>query len=186
MAKIITRRDNELIGETELKRERMTIGRHPYNDIVLEHRGVSGEHATISSKGGAAVLEDLGSTNGTFVNGARIVRHQLADGDRIVIATFHLDYSAPPPMPAAASTIEVQNGANAGKRLVLSKPLTTLGSPGKLVVVISRQPGGDYIAKVEGEATALINGAPIAAEPRLLKDGDTLELTGTAMRYVAG
>ena len=67
----------------------------------------------------------------------------------------------------------------------LVKPITTLGSPGVLVVVISRQLDGYYMARVQGDVVALLNGQPVGTAPILLRDGDLLELTGTRMRFSA-
>jgi hypothetical protein len=180
VAKLIISRDARLIGEVELGDGRMTIGRHPASDIVLAHQAVSGRHAAITNSNGAPMLEDLGSSNGTFVNGQRVASTPLADRDRVTVATFQLEYVA---TPAPAGSIEVMNGASAGKLLSLVKPLTTLGSPGVVVVVISRQAGGYYIAQVQGNAVARVNDEAISRTPRLLCDGDLLELTGTRMRF---
>ena len=198
MAKIIISQDAQVVQEVELCKERTTIGRHPQNDVVIEHLAVSGRHAAITMVRDDAILEDLGSTNGTFVNGQRIARHQLSDRDRVNVGTFRIDYlagtraaapAAPVLAPAAAASplplgsIEVLNGANAGKKLALAKPLTTLGSPGVLVVVIQRQVAGYVISHIEGTVSGTVNGEPIVKQPRPLCDGDALELTGTAMRF---
>lgn len=190
MAKMIISRDAQLVQEVELGHGRLAIGRHPHNDIVFAHQAVSGHHAAISSIAGEATLEDLGSSNGTFVNGQRVARAVLSDRDRVTIAAFELEYvedtPAPaPPLPEVAGSIEVMNGASAGKTMSLRKPLTTLGSPGVLVVVISRETAGYYISQVQGGATGRLNDAAIDRIPRLLRDGDILELTGTRMRFAA-
>lgn len=110
----------------------------------------------------------------------------MADHDRIGIATFALEYVAGQPVPTVlAGSIEVLNGASAGRRMAMTKPLTTLGSPGVLVVMISRHADGYFVAQVQGEADAQLNGEPIGRTPRLLHDGDLLELTGTRMRFAA-
>lgn len=183
MAKLIISRDAQIVQEVELGAGRMTIGRHPHNDIVIADPAVSGHHAAITSGGGAATLEDLGSSNGTFVNSERITQAGLADRDLVRIARFQIEYVAGTPPPQGS--IEVISGASAGKRISLLKPLTTLGSPGVLVVVISRQADGYHMAQVQGEAVARLNGEPVGRTPRLLRDGDTLELTGTRMRFAA-
>jgi hypothetical protein len=67
--------------------------------------------------------------------------------------------------------------------MALAKPLTTLGSPGVLVVAISRQPDGYYIAQVQGNGEGRVNDEAIGRSARLLRDGDLLELTGTRMRF---
>jgi hypothetical protein len=187
VAKVIISRDAQLEQEVEFGAGRLTIGRHPHNDIVIAHQAVSGRHASISCVDGEAVLEDLGSSNGTFVNGQRITRAVLSDRDSFTIASFHVEYVDAPPAPAPelVGSLEVINGASAGKHLPLLKPLTTLGSPGELVAVISRQADGYYIAQVQGRAVGQLNGEPLARVPCLLRDGDIVELTGTRLRFSA-
>jgi FHA domain len=69
--------------DVPLKRERMTIGRRADNDICLPNLAVSGEHAAVVTILADSFLEDLGSTNGTLVNGAPISKHFLRDSDQI-------------------------------------------------------------------------------------------------------
>lgn len=183
MAKLIISRDARVLQEVELGAGRMTIGRHPHNDIVIADAAVSGRHAAITGHGAGATLEDLGSSNGTFVNSARITQAALADRDLIRIARFQIEFVAGTAPPQGS--IEVLNGASAGKRISLHKALTTLGSPGLLVVVISRGADAYYMAQVQGEAVARLNDQPVDRTPRLLRDGDLLELTGTQMRFSA-
>lgn len=67
-----------------LDKEAVSVGRDPGNDIVINHPQVSRQHARLVRRGGVIVLEDLGSTNGTFVNGMRLTApHTLASGDTI-------------------------------------------------------------------------------------------------------
>jgi hypothetical protein len=194
VAKIIISRDAKVLQEVQLDGERTTIGRHPQNNLVLEHAAVSGRHATIALVGDGAVLEDLESTNGTFLNGRRVARADVKDKDKITVAKFTLEFvagpSAPPPAPRPGTLappklgmIEVKNGANAGKTLNLVKPVTTLGSPGVLVVIISRRADGYAIAQVEGDGVALVNKEALSTTPRLLASGDMIELTGTEMLF---
>jgi pSer/pThr/pTyr-binding forkhead associated (FHA) protein len=190
MAKFIITRAGQPPREVAIAHERVTIGRHPYNDIVLAHSAVSGEHAVVSLLGGAAVLDDLRSTNGTFVNGQRIERQLLADGDQVAVAKFTLQFVAtPPPAPAPTpaaprvATVEVLNGANLGRKLTLAKAVTTLGSPGVLVVVIAREGDGFVLRHVDGASIPLLNGQPLAGGTSPLADGDMLELTGTRMVF---
>ncbi len=78
--------------DVPLKRERMTIGRRADNDICLPNLAVSGEHAAVVTILADSFLEDLGSTNGTLVNGVPIAKHFLKEGDQIDIGRHILVY----------------------------------------------------------------------------------------------
>src|SRR6476469_4768023 len=147
------------VSEVELVKERVTIGRKPHNDIVLDHRAVSSAHATLTVMLDDVILEDLGSTNGTFINGQKVYRHKLAEGDKIAIATFELRFVASPMKAMPTGRIEVMNGAHIGKTLALKKPLTTIGKPGAAVVAITYAGGSYSASKIEGEVGPLINNA---------------------------
>lgn len=85
MAKLIMSLDNAVIREVPLDKERFTIGRKPHNDIQIDNLAVSGEHALIVTILNDSFLEDLGSTNGTLVNGEPVIETQLSDGDLISV-----------------------------------------------------------------------------------------------------
>ena len=72
MAKLHFLLDGNPMGEFELDKERITIGRRPSNQIHIDNLAVSGEHAVIVTIGNDSFLEDLNSTNGTMVNGKAI------------------------------------------------------------------------------------------------------------------
>lgn len=184
MAKIIITSEGKLVQELELVKERVTIGRKAYNDIVIDHRAVSGQHATVTLMLEDAILEDLGSTNGTFCNGEKVYRQKIGDGDKISIAVFELTYVASPPKIAATGKIEVMNGAHTGKRLALNKPLTTIGKPGSAVVAITYAGGTYRAAKIDGETGPSINGKLLEEESRRLAHGDVLDLAGTRMTFL--
>lgn len=97
--------------------------------------------------------------------------------------------SAPAPAAPAASAqanlahVQVLNGPSAGKELVLSKALTTLGKPGVQVAVITRRPQGYFITHVEGLNHPVINGESVGAQAHALKDHDVIELAGVKMEF---
>ena len=69
----------------------LIIGRAPENDVFIEDQNVSKRHArVVISPEGAVLVEDMGSTNGTYVNGEKITRRALRDGDNILIPTNYL------------------------------------------------------------------------------------------------
>ena len=79
--------------------------------------------------------------------------------------------------------IQLLSGANAGKELELTKPLTTLGKPGVQVAVLTRRPQGYFITHVEGAARPNVNGQQIGPAPHALKDHDVIELAGVKMEF---
>jgi len=81
MAKLILSLDGMVIREYPLTKERTTLGRKPHNDIVIDNLAISGEHAMIMTILNDSFLEDLGSTNGTLVNGQPIKKHFLQNSD---------------------------------------------------------------------------------------------------------
>lgn len=81
MPKLILSIDGVVIKEVELTQERTTLGRRPRNDIVIDHLTISGDHAVLHWLDGSVELQDLGSTNGSFINGKRVQRQRLVSGD---------------------------------------------------------------------------------------------------------
>jgi pSer/pThr/pTyr-binding forkhead associated (FHA) protein len=94
MAKLILSLDGTVLKEVPLDKERLTIGRRPSNDLQIENLAVSGEHALIVTILNDSFLEDLGSTNGTLVNGVPIKKHILQHNDVVEIGKYKLKYVA--------------------------------------------------------------------------------------------
>ncbi len=92
MAKLVLSMNGVMQGEYELNQERLTIGRKPDNDIPIDNLAVSGKHALVISILDDSFLEDLGSTNGSYVNGKKVKKHALKDGDVIAIGKHELKY----------------------------------------------------------------------------------------------
>ena len=266
MAKLILSMDGLVLKEIQLTKERTTIGRKPHNDIQIDNLAVSGEHAVIVTILADSFLEDLGSTNGTFVNGKTVKKHFLQNNDVIELGKYKLKYISevlpgaakaadfektmilrpganrrppepqaaagaapahaapapavappaaagiarphsdtqigmpPPAAPAAAAApapapapapaaparramLQLLSGANAGKDLELTKPLTTLGRPGVQVAVITRRPQGFFITHVEGANRPTVNGKAIELQAHALNDHDIIELAGVKVEF---
>ncbi|MEM7027443.1 MAG: FHA domain-containing protein [Pseudomonadota bacterium] len=92
MAKLVLSMNGVVQGEYELNQERLTIGRKPDNDIQIDNLSVSGKHALIITILDDSFMEDLGSTNGSYVNGKLVKKHALKDGDVIAIGKHELKY----------------------------------------------------------------------------------------------
>jgi predicted component of type VI protein secretion system len=110
MPKLVVSIDDVVVKEVLLSKDRSTIGRRPHNDIVVDNLAASGEHAALHLSGGHATLEDLGSTNGTYVNGQAIKKQALAHNDVIEIGKYKIRYleggddmAAPAPLTESAA-----------------------------------------------------------------------------------
>lgn len=94
MAYLRVLKGDTLLEQRELTAERTTIGRTADNDIVLNGRGISRHHATIEREDGHFVLVDNDSANGSYLNGQRIRRHQLAFWDEVQVFDYVLKFMA--------------------------------------------------------------------------------------------
>jgi FHA domain len=207
MGKLIVSLDNVVVKEAPLLKDRVTVGRRPYNDVVIDNLAVSGEHAVLHSVGGDVFIEDLNSTNGTYINGKAVKKQLLAHNDLIEIGKYRIRYmaespdyertmilrpsgahAATPPSPPAApqlpASLKVLNGGAAGREVVLNKAVTTVGKPGTQVASIAKRPAGYVLAHVEGPVRPRVNGQDVADGVTPLKNGDLIELAGTRMQFI--
>ena len=106
MAKMILSVDGQVLKEFTLSKERTLIGRKPHNDIQIDNLAVSGEHAAIITILNDSFIEDLGSTNGTMVNGKPIKKHFLQNNDVVEIGKHKLKYFNDAPTAATAADFE--------------------------------------------------------------------------------
>jgi predicted component of type VI protein secretion system len=244
MGKLVVSLDGVVIKEVQITKDKTTLGRRPYNDIVIDNLAVSGEHAVLQMVSSDVFIEDLNSTNGTYINGKAIKKQLLTHNDTVEIGKYKIKYlveegadyektmimrpgsmatassaaalssaafaahtqsaelshatsgvmaaggapsssgwaSAAPMQPAS---IKVLNGAAAGREVVLTKVVTTVGKPGVQVASITKRPNGYAFAHVEGVNRPSINGAPVVGDSVPLRNGDVIELAGTQMQFIS-
>jgi pSer/pThr/pTyr-binding forkhead associated (FHA) protein len=96
MPKITVMMDGTVHSEVALTKERTTIGRRPYNDVVIENLTVSGEHAVLVMNGDQVTVEDLHSTNGTYIDGKAVKKQVLRHGDVMDMGKYKVKFEAPP------------------------------------------------------------------------------------------
>lgn len=238
MTKVTISQDLKIKSEFEITSNTTTIGRHDNNDICIDNLSISGHHAQILKVDDKYYIEDLNSSNGTYVNGNLIKKHQLSNGNEIRIGKYELKFQSDAvattparvesefektmiirpdsigmPESAGDSSIDKQmnaiaaklateqrqekpslnkaslqllSGANAGKKLPLTKVLTTLGKPGVQVAAITRRPTGYYILHVEGGANSghpTINGDVVGSKASPLNNNDIIEVAGIKMEF---
>ena len=106
MAKLILSMDGLVLKDIPLTKERMTIGRKAHNDVQIDNLAISGEHAVLVTILNDSFLEDLNSTNGTYVNGQSIKKHFLQNGDVIELGKYRLKYVNEVPQQAAPADFE--------------------------------------------------------------------------------
>ena len=167
MAKLILSLDGIVLKEQELTKERTTIGRKPHNDIQIDNLAVSGEHAVIVTILNDSFLEDMGSTNGTVVNGTSVKKHFLQNSDVIEIGKYKLKY-----INEVASTT---TAADFEKTMVLRSPMARVRSGPK---TLSDTNLGGHPARTHGvgTVTSLNRVSAVTASPVQ----PPLHATGTA------
>lgn len=94
MAKLLLNLQGQTLAEFPIEKDRITLGRRPDNDIHIDNLAVSGHHAEVVRLFGQCFVEDLDSTNGTFVNGQRVSKQMLKDGDVVLIGKHELRFCA--------------------------------------------------------------------------------------------
>jgi pSer/pThr/pTyr-binding forkhead associated (FHA) protein len=92
MARLVLSLDNQVLAEYNMNKERYTIGRLPDNDIRIDNSAVSGHHSLIINILNDSFLEDLNSTNGTYVNGKLIKKHAMQHGDVVTVGHHQLRF----------------------------------------------------------------------------------------------
>lgn len=181
MPSLVISIDGTVIKEVALTKQRTTLGRRPYNDIVISNPAVSGEHALLHCVDGQVSVEDLQSTNGTYVNRQRVTCQPLQHGDLLHVGQYELRLQLAPRECAACLRID----GDAAREVGLTKSVTTLGKPGQAVAAVTRQTEGYTLALSFGADGSLrLNGQALGAGPQPLRHGDLIELAGTRLRFM--
>lgn len=213
MPKVIVSIDGVVIKEVTLAKDHTSLGRRPYNDIVIDNLAVSGEHAVLHLIGTDVYLEDLNSTNGTYVNARAIKKQALEHNDLIEVGKFKLRYvvgsaasdtglAKTPLLPPDSMTIPLMSVPTALAPLsglvgaAVIRVLSGAGAgqelPLQKVVTTIGKPGVAVAAitrRIRGyvvtpiDAGTLLNGEPLGADAVSLQDGDVLELGGMRMQF---
>ncbi|WP_397535974.1 FHA domain-containing protein [Roseateles sp.] len=92
MGKLVVSLDGVVIKDVQITKDKTTLGRRPYNDIVIDNLAVSGEHAVLQMVGADVFIEDLNSTNGTYINGKAIKKQLLSNNDVVEVGKYKIKY----------------------------------------------------------------------------------------------
>jgi pSer/pThr/pTyr-binding forkhead associated (FHA) protein len=172
----------------------LTIGRAPDNAVIIDNPAVSGHHARVFSESGAVILEDLNSTNGTFVNGQHMTRRVLRGGDVLQVGKHQLmfEHTQEWAAPRRVGVLQVIAGLAEQAEYDLEAHTTLIGKSGDSLVrlqgwfkpavalAIARSNDG-YVATLMGGRTT-INNKPLEKR-QALQDGDVLNVNGLVLEF---
>jgi hypothetical protein len=189
MAKLIMTLDGAVLKEYSIDKDSISIGRKHGNDIQLNDLTVSGRHSLITVMGDNTYVDDLGSTNGTLLNGARVAKSLLKHGDLIQVGNYQFTYfedeqeeyeptmflraeiedtqiiQTNPPKTGdikgePLAAVKILNGPLKGKVLELRKPFNTLGFNGIKMAMIARTINGYTISTIQSNKLRRANDTP--------------------------
>ena len=167
MPKMIVSIDGVVIKEVQLTKDRTTLGRRPYNDIVIDNLAVSGEHAVLQMVGSEVFLEDLNSTNGTYINGKAVKKQQLQNNDTVEIGKYKIKFANELAGPQFDKTMVVKGGM--------------MPAPGAASRPSAAMPLGDA---PQSAAIKVLSGAAAGREVALIKVVTTIGKPGVAVASI--
>jgi FHA domain len=170
MGKLVVSLDGVVIKEVQITKDKTTLGRRPYNDIVIDNLAVSGEHAVLQMVGADVFIEDLNSTNGTYINGKAVKKQLLAHNDTVEIGKYKIKYI-------------VDDGVDYEKTMVL-KPGSVAGQPGAAPGMGSASGFGSLGASNQPGVIKVLNGAAAGREVQLSKVVTTVGKPGVQVASI--
>jgi len=176
MPKMIVSIDGVVIKEVQLTKDRTTLGRRPYNDVVIDNLAISGEHAVFQMTGHDVFIEDLNSTNGTYVNGKAAKKQQLANGDTVEVGKYKIKFVAEVVGDGFEKTMMVK-AASAATSPAVGHPATMASAPPRPTPAMASGATGQASIKV-------LSGAASGREVPLTKVVTTIGKPGVAVAAI--
>jgi pSer/pThr/pTyr-binding forkhead associated (FHA) protein len=173
MPKMIVSIDGVVIKEVQLTKDRTSLGRRPYNDIVIDNLAVSGEHAVLQMTGNEVYLEDLNSTNGTYINGKAVKKQLLQNNDTVEIGKYKIKY------------INEVPGATFDKTVIMKPGMVPppVARPEGVAAGAPAAAAGAELSGVNG-AIKVLSGAAAGREVPLVKVVTTIGKPGVAVAAI--
>jgi len=163
--------DGVVIKEVQLVKDRTTLGRRPYNDIVIDNLAVSGEHAVLLMTGNEVYLEDLNSTNGSYVNGKAVKKQLLQNADTVEIGKYKIKY------------LNETSGASFDKTMIFKPGSAGVSAPVAQQASVVSAPAPLTAAQIHGSIKVL-SGAAAGREVPLVKVVTTIGKPGVAVASI--
>lgn len=191
MTELVVMLDKQIIKRLAVKGTSVTIGRHSKSDITLPDRTISTQHARITIVREDCFLEDLQSTNGTYVNYQLIDRHLLADGDAIGLGKYQIIFRTKDALESQLKRLSIHpklmedqyqawlrviDGRKAGYIVPLDTKRLVLGNNEQGKVIIERDAQGSYIMQELGTGHS-------ARTSRVLIAGDELQVEDVSFQF---
>ncbi len=177
MPKMIVSIDGVVIKEVQLIKDRTTLGRRPYNDIVIDNLAVSGEHAVLQMTGNEVYLEDLNSTNGTYVNGKAAKKQLLQNADVIEVGKYKIKFVNEAAEQGFEKTMMVKPGMLAG---MAAAPVVAPVAPPSAYVAAVPEP----VVAASRASIKVLSGAASGREVPLTKVVTTVGKPGVAVAAI--
>jgi hypothetical protein len=184
MAKLVVSLDGVVIKEVQLTKDKTTLGRRPYNDIVIDNLAVSGEHAVLQMVGADVFIEDLNSTNGTYINGKAIKKQLLSNNDTVEIGKYKIKYLTED-APDYEKTMVMKPGATPTAPLGTGPVSPLAGGAASGFGGLGASSGfGGLAAAVPSASIKVLNGAAAGREVSLTKVVTTVGKPGVQVASI--
>ena len=169
MGKLVVSLDGVVIKEVQITKDKTTLGRRPYNDIVIDNLAVSGEHAVLQMAGADVFIEDLNSTNGTYINGKAVKKQLLSHNDTVEIGKYKIKFM-------------VEDGTDYEKTMILKPGTRPPGQPHTSAFGASGF--GSLGASTVSASIRVLNGAAAGREVGLTKVVTTVGKPGVQVASI--
>jgi pSer/pThr/pTyr-binding forkhead associated (FHA) protein len=170
MGKLVVSLDGVVIKEVQITKDKTTLGRRPYNDIVIDNLAVSGEHAVLQMVGADVFIEDLNSTNGTYINGKAVKKQLLSHNDTVEIGKYKIKFM-------------VEDGTDYEKTMIM-KPGARAPAPGAQPSGFGGSGFGSLGASTTPASIRVLNGAAAGREVALTKVVTTVGKPGVQVASI--
>jgi FHA domain len=172
MGKLVVSLDGVVIKEVQITKDKTTLGRRPYNDIVIDNLAVSGEHAVLQMVGADVFIEDLNSTNGTYINGKAVKKQLLSHNDTVEIGKYKIKFI-------------VDDGTDYEKTMIMKPGARPPAAPGQPQNTGFGSSGfGSLGATTMPAAIRVLNGAAAGREVALTKVVTTVGKPGVQVASI--
>ena len=185
MARLILSLDGQVMAEYNMNKERYTIGRLPDNDIRIDNPAVSGHHSLIINILNDSFLEDLNSTNGTYVNGKLIKKHAMQHGDVITVGHHQLRFvEDDEQQDEFEKTMVIQPSARPVEKIQNAAEVVSRATGGSTGATGTRKVIGDGQIAVKKAKLQVLSGAFAGRELELTKALTTLGRPGVQVAAI--